>query len=70
MSAVVAYFNTQYVNIFDISDTRETTGAEDRNDDSDDPLATTALYTNILISLSKLGNFVNIRNFRHTFAHA
>ena len=54
MSAVVAYFNTQYVNVINISDARETTGAEDQNDDSADPLATqksTALNTHILIPL-------------------
>ena len=78
MSAVVAYFNTQYVNMINIPDARETTCAGDQNDDFADPLATQKssvplqlLFTlTYLISLPKLGNFVNFGNFRHTFAHA
>ena len=77
MSAVVAYFNTQYVNMINISDARETTGAEDQNDDSADTLATQKssvplqlLFTLTYLSLPKLGNFVNFRKFRQTFAHA
>ena len=77
MSAVAAHFNTQYVNMINIPDSRETDGAEDQNDDSADPLPTQKssvplklLFTLTYLFLSKLGNFVNFRNFRHTFTHA
>ena len=63
--------------MINISEARETTGAEDQNDDSADPLATQKssvplqLHSSLTyLSLSKLGNFENFRNLRHTFAHA
>ena len=63
--------------MINISDARETTGAEDQNDNSADTMATQKssvplqlLFTLRYLSLSKLGNFVNYSNFRYTFAHA
>ena len=61
VSAVVAYFNTQYVNMINIPDARETTGAGDQNDDSADPLATqkSSVPFQLLFTLS----YILIRQF-------
>ena len=65
MSAVVAYFNTQYVKVINIPDARETTGAGDQNDNSDDPLATqkSSLPLKLLFTLSYILIPPKIRQF-------
>ena len=61
MSAVVASFNTQYVNVSNIPDARETTGAGDQNDNSADTLATqkSSVPFQLLFTLS----YILIRQF-------